>query len=350
MQLAQLLLGDGGGRIDHEVLPALRLGERHHVADLLHAREHRHHAVEAEGDAAVRRGAVGERVEEEAELGALLVGADAERGGSALDAVCATVVRLEDEPIFNAGTGAVLNYDGFCELDACVMESAGRRVGSVAALQRVKNPILVARKVMEETDHVMLAGDGALRFARAMGFGDHDPITAARLADWKEKRARLAEATEGATLRTRNFLREHPEYAGGTVGAAAVDRAGTLAAATSTGGVTLKLAGRVGDSPLPGAGNYASPHVAASATGTGEFVLRALATRALSEHVEQGATLEEAMSRVIAQQGRDFDADVGIIAVDRDGRTLARHRTPDMPHAAFEGEGPVRALMRVPAA
>src|SRR5205814_6544025 len=90
-------------------------------------------------------------------------------GGSALDAVCATVVALEDNPIFNAGTGAVLNFDGFCELDASVMESRGARVGSVAALQRVKNPILVARKVMEETDHVMLAGEGALRFARVMG-------------------------------------------------------------------------------------------------------------------------------------------------------------------------------------
>src|SRR5436853_4965266 len=98
-------------------------------------------------------------------------------GGTALDAVCATVVSLEDNPIFNAGTGAVLNFDGFCELDAAVMESTSHRAGAVAALQRVKNPILVARKVMEETDHVMLAGEGALRFARAMGFGDHVPIT-----------------------------------------------------------------------------------------------------------------------------------------------------------------------------
>jgi beta-aspartyl-peptidase (threonine type) len=196
---------------------------------------------------------------------------------------------------------------------------------------------------MEETDHVMLAGDGAQKFARAMGFGGWEAITDARRADWSDKKARLDETM---ALKTRSFLKAHPDYAGGTIGAVAVDRHGVLAAATSTGGVTLKLVGRVGDTPIPGAGNYASRHVAASATGTGEFVLRALATRALSEHVEHGASLEEAMARVMEQQGRDFDADVGIIAVDRDGRTLARHRTPDMPHAWFEGEDVPAARMR----
>src|ERR1700741_3621970 len=99
--------------------------------------------------------------------------------GSALDAVCAAAVVLEDNPIFNAGTGGVLNFDGIVELDACVMESEHAQVGAVSGLQRVKNPILVARKVMEETDHAMLTGEGALRFARAMGFGDHDPIVPA---------------------------------------------------------------------------------------------------------------------------------------------------------------------------
>jgi beta-aspartyl-peptidase (threonine type) len=252
-------------------------------------------------------------------------------GGSALDAVCATVVLLEDNPIFNAGTGAVLNLDGFCELDACVMESAGHRVGAVAALQRVRNPILVARKVMEETGHVMLAGEGAQRFARAMGFGDHDPVTAARREDWKAKLGQR---------------KGEPEYAGGTVGAAAVDARGVLAAATSTGGVTLKLVGRVGDSPIPGAGNYASPFVAASATGTGEYVLRSLTTRGISDAVERGATLAEAMEAAMDQLGRDFDADVGVIAIDRAGVPVARHRTPAMPHAFFSGATAVTSRMR----
>jgi len=268
-------------------------------------------------------------------------------GGAALDAVCATVVALEDNPVFNAGTGAVLNFDGFCELDACVMESREQRVGAVCALQRVKNPILVARKVMEETDHAMLAGEGAQRFARAMGFPDHDPVTPARQADWQDKKRHLEQSGRHG-LKMRQFLAQHPEYAGGTVGAAAVDAHGVLAAATSTGGVTLKLAGRVGDSPIPGAGNYASARVAASATGTGEYVLRALATRAISEAVERGATLASAMAQVLDQLGRDFDADVGLIGVDASGNAVAVHRTRDMPHAWFMGGGDVVARMRLP--
>jgi beta-aspartyl-peptidase (threonine type) len=268
-------------------------------------------------------------------------------GGTALDAVCATVVVLEDNPIFNAGTGAVLNFDGFCELDASVMESREERVGAVAALQRVKNPILVARKVMEETDHVMLAGEGAQRFARVMGFPDHDPITPARRADWQEKRRHLDEVLGKHSLKMRRFLKDHPEYAGGTVGAAAVDASGVLAAATSTGGVTMKLVGRVGDSPLPGAGNYASAQVAASATGTGEYVMRSLAARAISDAMERGATLANALSDVLGRLGRDYDADVGIIAVDSAGNPVAMHRTRDMPHAFFSGEGDVVPRMRV---
>ena len=267
-------------------------------------------------------------------------------GRSALDAVCATVVTLEDNPIFNAGTGAVLNFDGFCELDASVMESRDVRFGAVSGLQRVRNPVLVARKIMEETDHVMLTGDGAQRFARVMGFGDHDPVTPERRADWLDKRNRVDDVLGKHALRMRRFLKDHPEYAGGTVGAAAVDSEAVLAAATSTGGVTLKMVGRVGDSPVPGAGNYASPWVAASATGTGEFVLRTLATRAISEAVERGETLAAAVRAMLDQLGRAFDADVGFIAVDLHGTTVAAHRTRDMPHAFFEGKAEVVARMR----
>lgn len=270
-------------------------------------------------------------------------------GGGALDAVCATVVHLEDNPIFNAGTGAVLNFDGYCELDASVMESRGARVGAVSGLQRVRNPVLVARKVMEETDHVMLTGEGAQRFARVMGFPDHDPATPARRADWFDKRNRMDEVLGERSLKMRRFLQDHPEYAGGTVGAAAVDAQGVLAAATSTGGVTLKLVGRVGDSPFPGAGNYACARVAASATGTGEFVLRSLATRAIAERVERGETLAQAVAAVLDHLGRAFDADVGFIAVDERGTPVAAHRTRDMPHAWFRGEDAIVSRMRAPA-
>ena len=269
-------------------------------------------------------------------------------GGSALDAVCATVVVLEDDPIFNAGTGGVLNFDGFVELDASVMVGERRQFGAVTGLQRVKNPILVARKVMEETDHAMLTGEGALRFARAMGFGDHDPVTEARHDDWREKRIQLEKnLQEGKKMRVLDFLRGHPEYAGGTVGAAAVDAAGVLAAATSTGGMTMKLVGRVGDSPLPGAGNYATELMAASATGTGEYVMRSLSTRQMHEAMSHGATLDEAMAQALAQLKRDFEGDIGIVAVDREGTPVARHLSRDMPHAFFAGSGAVVSRMRV---
>jgi L-asparaginase / beta-aspartyl-peptidase len=268
--------------------------------------------------------------------------------GSALAAACAAAVVLEDNPIFNAGTGGVLNFDGFVELDACVMESEYSQVGAVSGLQRVKNPILVARKVMEETDHCMLTGEGALRFARTMGFGDHDPITPERRRDWQDKKAKLDEAMQDRAFKTRRFLREHPEYAGGTIGAVALDANGVLCAATSTGGYTLKLAGRVGDTPIPGAGNYADKVVGASATGTGEYVMRSLATRQIADYVRGGMKLDAAMSRMLDELVRDYNADVGFIAIDAMGNVAAQHRTESMPHAWFAGDRPIVARARVP--
>ena len=272
-----------------------------------------------------------------------------EAGGSALDAAMAASVVLEDNPIFNAGTGAVLNFDGFVEFDACVMLSDAAQIGAVSGLQRVKNPILVARQVMEQTDHVMLTGDGATRFARVMGHADYDPITAARRADWIEKKAKLqiAVGADGkGAMKIRNFLMSHPEYAGGTIGAVALDANGTLCACTSTGGVTMKLVGRVGDTPLPGCGTYASKFAASSATGTGEYVIRALATRQISDNVEKGMSLEASIGAVLDDLGRDFDADVGFIGIDAFGNAVGAHRTKHMPHAWFSGSSAIVAKMR----
>ena len=275
-----------------------------------------------------------------------------EAGGSALDAACAAAVVLEDNPIFNAGTGAVLNFDGFVEMDACVMVSDAAQIGSVSAIQRVKNPILVAREVMEKTDHVMLAGEGAQRFARVMGHADHDPITAARKADWEDKKAKLqvavgadAEGKRDGAMKIRDFLMSHPEYAGGTIGAVALDANGVLCACTSTGGVTMKLVGRVGDTPLPGCGTYASKLAASSATGTGEYVIRALACRQISDHVASGMSLQAAIDAVLDGLGRDFDADVGFIGIDAKGNAVGAHRTPHMPHAWFSGSSEIFAKM-----
>ena len=272
-----------------------------------------------------------------------------EAGGSALDAAMAAAVVLENNPIFNAGTGAVCNFDGFVEFDACVMLSDASQIGAVSALQRVKNPILVARQVMEETDHVMLTGDGATRFARVMGHADYDPITPARHADWVDKKAKLAVAvgTDGkGAMKIRDFLMSHPEYAGGTIGAVALDVHGVLCACTSTGGVTMKLVGRVGDTPLPGCGTYASKFAAASATGTGEYVIRSMATRQISDNVEKGMTLEASIAAVLDGLGRDFDADVGFIGIDANGNAVGAHRTPHMPHAWFSGSSDIVAKMR----
>ena len=272
-----------------------------------------------------------------------------EAGGSALDAAVTAAVMLENNPIFNAGTGAVLNFDGFVEFDACVMVSAASQIGAVSGLQRVKNPILVARQVMEETDHVMLTGDGATRFARVMGHADFDPITPERLADWQDKKQKLAVAmdTDGkGAMKIRNFLKSHPEYAGGTIGAIALDSNGVLCACTSTGGVTMKLVGRVGDTPLPGCGTYASRFAASSATGTGEYVIRALATRQISDNVEKGMSLQASIAAVLDGLGRDFDADVGFIGIDAKGNAVGAHRTPHMPHAWFSGTSEIIAKMR----
>ncbi len=276
-------------------------------------------------------------------------------GGNALDAAIAAAVALEDDPIFNAGTGGVLNYDGFVEFDACVMlatQSEGEKrpkppqIGAVSALQRVKNPILVARQVMEKTDHVMLAGEGAQRFARALGHADYDPITAARRADWHAKKQVLNDAANVGNLKMREFIRQHPDYAGGTIGAVALDDTGMLCACTSTGGVTMKLVGRVGDTSMPGSGTYATPRAAISATGTGEFVIRALAARQITDNVAHGMSLKAATDAVLDDLVTDFDADVGFIGVDAQGVAVGAHRTAHMPHAWFSSTSDIVALMR----
>lgn len=232
-------------------------------------------------------------------------------GGTAIDAVVAAVVALEDNPLFNAGTGACLNLDGEAEMDAQVMVGERLAAGAVAALARVRNPVLVARRVMERTEHVLLVGAGAQRFARAMGFDDYDPVTPRARARWRE---RLAER-------------------GGTVGAVARDANGSFAAATSTGGVSLKLPGRVGDTPVPGAGNYATPFAAASATGHGELMLRTLATKRVCDWIERGLGAQAAVDQVLAEMADTVGAEAGLIAVARDGEIGIAHGTPQMPFA-----------------
>jgi len=248
-------------------------------------------------------------------------------GGSALDAVCAIVAALEDNPLFNAGTGSVLNRDAAVEMDAAVMCGHDFGFGAVAALTGVRNPVLVARAVLERSGHALLAGEGALRFARAQGFDDYDPVTVRARIDWE--RARNA--------------RE------GTVGAVALDIRGRLAAATSTGGMLGKLPGRVGDSPLPGAGTYATPAAAVSATGRGELVLRVLAGKRICDLMQSGRSAQHAIEDVLQWMQTTVGAEAGFIAVSRDGSIGIAHRTASMPHACATSADPDLVVgMQVP--
>ena len=254
-----------------------------------------------------------------------------DRGGAALDAVVAAVAALENDPLFNAGTGSVLNADGEIEMDASVMAGDTLASGGVACIRRVKNPVLVARRVMEATDCVLLAGEAATAFAREQGFADYDPVTVRRRAHWEAVRAQLARPEGDGT-------------APGTVGAVAVDASGRLAAATSTGGRELKRPGRVGDSPVPGAGNYATAHAAVSATGWGELMLRAACAKEIAGRIASGEAPREAAAAVLGAIEERFGAPIGVICLDALGRVGIVHGTEGMPHAwRVEGEDAARA-------
>lgn len=254
-------------------------------------------------------------------------------GGSALDAVVSAVTLLEDDPLFNAGTGSVLNRDGEAELDASVMDGRTLMSGGVGAIRHVRNPVQVALRVMQATPHVLLVGEGARAFARSQGFGEHDPVTERARLRWRAA-ARAPSATKGA--------------APGTVGAIALDLDGGFAAATSTGGMLLKLPGRVGDSPIPGAGNYANGVAACSATGRGELMLCTLAAKALCDRVERGEPVVAALDAQFAAMRSSVGDDCGFILMSRDG-LVAGHRTAAMPHG-WQCDDDLRAFvaMRVP--
>lgn len=227
-------------------------------------------------------------------------------GGSALEAVVEAVVSLEDDPLFNAGTGSVLNARGAVEMDASVMTGDTLAAGGVACIERVRNPVLVARRVMDVTDCVLLAGAAATAFAREQGFVDHDP---------------------GLPRAARAGQR------GGTVGAVALDDAGRLAAATSTGGREGKRPGRVGDSPIPGAGNFANAHAAVSATGWGEQMLRYVTSKDVADRIAHGSAPEAALREALDDMRRRFGEPIGAIAIDTRGRLGVVHGTEAMPHA-----------------
>jgi beta-aspartyl-peptidase (threonine type) len=257
-----------------------------------------------------------------------------ERGGSSLDAVERAVAVLEDSPWFNAGKGAVFNHDGKNELDASIMDGATRRAGSVAGVHRIRNPIRLARAVMEHSPHVMLVGDGAEAFAQSQGMALVDPAYFRTEERWKQLQQVLEKE------KTAQDSRLPPPYRHGTVGAVALDKQGHLAAATSTGGMTNKRWGRIGDSPVIGAGTYADAGCAVSATGWGEFYLRTVAAHAICARVAwKKETVAEAARAVVLQDVPSLGGDGGVIALDAQGDFATPFNTEGMFRAWIDRDG-----------
>ncbi len=254
-----------------------------------------------------------------------------EKGGSSLDAVAAAVTSLEDNPLFNAGRGAALTREGAAELDAAIMEGRQQRAGAVAAVRHVRNPVELARRVMEKSRHVLLVGAGAEEFALEEGLA-LVPNTYFRT---EERWAQLESERRG------HSVSDLFPSSQGTVGAVALDAAGDLAAATSTGGMTNKRPGRVGDSPIIGAGTYAKNGVCAvSATGHGEYFIRTVAAHHICAAVEfRGFPLQAAVHELLHGRLRELGGSGGIIAIDHGGRIVTDFSTEGMFRGARDSSG-----------
>ena len=257
-----------------------------------------------------------------------------EKGGSSLDATIAAVRILEDSPYFNAGRGSVFNHAGVNELDAAIMDGATQKAGAVAGVKHVRNPIELARMVMERTPHVLLSGEGAEEFALEQGVTLVPGSYFYTERRWKQ----LEEAQKNERMASNQ--QEDIAYFG-TVGAVARDKDGNLAAATSTGGMTNKRWGRIGDSPLIGAGTYADNQTCAvSATGSGEYFIRAVVAHEICARVRLSkVSAAEAARDVIHGKLKDIGGDGGVIVVDRNGELSLEFNTEGMFRGARDSRG-----------
>jgi|SRR5690554_5406935 len=264
-----------------------------------------------------------------------------EKGGNSIDAVEAAVKKLEDSPLFNAGKGSVFTNNGTHEMDASIMDGKNLSAGAVSLITGIKNPVSLARDVMEKSNHVFLAGDGAMRFANSLGYKLETPeyfYDAFRYQQWQEIKDSGSFQLDHSDKKDSKF---------GTVGAVACDDKGNIAAATSTGGMTNKRWGRVGDSPIIGAGNYANNKTCAvSCTGSGEFFIRGVVAYDVSCLMEfRGMTLEEAASEVINKRVLEIGGDGGLIAVDSKGNIAMPFNTEGMYRAFKTSEGKKEVLI-----
>jgi L-asparaginase / beta-aspartyl-peptidase len=256
-------------------------------------------------------------------------------GGPSIDAVAAAVTFMEDSPLFNAGRGAAFTAEGANELDAAIMDGATLRAGAVTLVTRVKNPIKLAKLVMERTRHVMLAGEGAEALARVHELETVEPDYFFTQRRWDA----LQRMKSALNTQRHPAMTEADKH--GTVGAVALDAAGNLAAATSTGGRTNKMAGRVGDSPIVGAGTYANnATVAISATGEGEQFIRAVAAHTVSALMEfRDLSVEQAAEDVIRKRLQALGGTGGLIALDRNGNLAMPYSTGGMYRAHMRAGG-----------
>lgn len=254
--------------------------------------------------------------------------------GSALDAVEAVVKTMEDNPAFNAGLGSVFTIDKRIEMEASIMDGRTLRAGATGLLRDIKNPISLARVTMENTDFIFIVGEGAEKLAQLHRLERRPPQTELRLRYWIEAKQKLLRGEDLTLPKLRELLQVHPDlFETDTVGAVALDQHGDTAAATSTGGFTLKFPGRIGDSPLIGCGNYADNQAGAcSATGIGEVAIRLVLAKHVCAQMNQGQIAQQAVEDAIMLVNRRLKIknSMGLIAVDMQGRIGAAHNTHNM--------------------
>lgn len=255
-------------------------------------------------------------------------------GGCAVDSVMEAVAAMEDDGVFNAGYGSSLDLEKKVEMEASIMDGRTLQAGAVGLLRDIKNPVRLARVIMEKTDHVFVVGDGAEKLANLEHLERRNPVTELRLRYYEQQKKALLEG-KSELPKLVNMVKEHPElFTLGTVGAVAVDAEGNVAAATSTGGFPLKLPGRIGDSPLIGCGTYADNLTGAcSTTGVGEIAIRLVMAKTVCNYMENGKTVQEAAENAIKLVNTRMPAEynaMGLIAIDVHGRIAAAHSSPNM--------------------
>jgi len=261
-----------------------------------------------------------------------------EKNGSALDAVEAAVKVMEDDEVFNAGLGSALTIEKRVEMEASIMDGKTLNAGAVSLLSDVKNPVHLARIIMENSDHVYIVGEGAERLARLFKLERRNAQTELRVKSYNMLKEKLKKGELDYLPKTYKLMKENPRLIQlDTVGAVALDIHGNVAAATSTGGVALKFPGRIGDTPLIGCGNYADNEAGAcSATGIGEIAIRLVLSKTVCDQMRAGCSAQEAVENSIRTVNRripDTANHMGLIAVDKNGSIGIAHNSPDICYA-----------------